>query len=136
MAGGTPAWEEAGLYFFGLDASKVEVDTNGPVALDAGAFNQLVEDEEGAVIVDVRTAEEIESGMIEGAVHIDSQLISSDIEIAVDNLPEDYSTPLLLYCEAGVRSRGAANDLMDYDYQQVYYLDSRPNIDADGNLIE
>ena len=136
MAGGTPAWEGAGKPLFGMDASDIEADADedGIVSIDATRFNELWED--GAVVVDVRTDSEVAGGMLSDAVHIDSNDISADVEAAAEALPEDKSTPLLIHCAAGVRAHGAAEALLDYGYENVYYLDGRANIDADGNLIE
>lgn len=137
MAGGTPVWEAFGYPLFGMEASAVEIERDdGIIAVNAREFNQLFATEEKAVIIDVRTASEIASGMLTGAVHIDSVQINADIASAVAKLPADKSTPLLIYCAAGVRSYSAGINLFQYGYENVYYLDGRPTIDAEGNLVE
>ena len=64
------------------------------------------ETNDGAVLIDVRTAEEYRDGHIDGSVNIPLDRISS-----VENTVKDKSTPLYVYCLSGGRSG-----------QAVYYL--------------
>ena len=69
----------------------------------------------GAIIVDVRTAEEYNEGHISGAINI-----------PVDNISEityDKDAKIIVYCASGVRSATAAKTLVDAGYTNIYNLD-------------
>lgn len=53
----------------------------------------------GAVLIDVRTAEEYRSGHIEGSINIPLDRIN-----AIENIAKDKSTPLYVHCYSGARS--------------------------------
>ena len=67
----------------------------------------------GAVLLDVREADEYRSGHIPGAWN----LPLSTIQTAT--LPEDLSTPLFVYCLSGGRSGRAVNYLKNAGYSYV-----------------
>ena len=64
------------------------------------------ETNDGAVLIDVRTAEEYRDGHIDGSVNIPLDRISS-----VENTVNDKSTPLYVYCLSGGRSGQAVSYL-------------------------
>jgi molybdopterin/thiamine biosynthesis adenylyltransferase/rhodanese-related sulfurtransferase len=70
----------------------------------------------GAVVVDVREADELASGKLPGAKHVPRGYLESRIEGAVP----DRSQHLILYCASGNRSAYAARTLVeDLGYEQV-----------------
>jgi molybdopterin/thiamine biosynthesis adenylyltransferase/rhodanese-related sulfurtransferase len=71
--------------------------------------------ERGAVLVDVREQDEVDQGIIPGAVHIPRGFLEMRIEDAV----RDHSTPLVVYCAGGVRSLFAAESLQQLGYTDV-----------------
>lgn len=75
---------------------------------------KLARETDGAVIIDVRDAEEYAQGHIPGAINIPAQ----DIEAILEKLP-DKSTPLFTYCLRGSRSRGMVRTLKAMGYTQV-----------------
>ena len=66
---------------------------------------------DGAVLIDVRTAEEYRDGHIDGSVNIPLDRISS-----VENTVKDKSTPLYVYCLSGGRSGQAVSYLKQIGY--------------------
>src|SRR5947209_5915350 len=79
----------------------------------AAAAEQLCN---GAVVVDVREAEEWAAGHIPGAKHVPKSYLETRIEGAVP----DRSQHLILYCASGSRSAWAARTLIeDLGYQNV-----------------
>ena len=71
---------------------------------------------EGTVVVDVREDGEWATGNVPGAVHIPR----SYLEMRIENVAPDRSTPVVLYCAAGLRSLYAAKTLIeDLGYQDV-----------------
>ena len=71
--------------------------------------------DEGAIVLDVRTIQEYESGHIVGAVNIPLDDLDS-ISYAKD-------TTLIVYCATGVRSHDAVLKLVDMGYTSLYELD-------------
>ena len=67
------------------------------------------------VIIDVRSAEEFQSGHIKGAINIPHTEIADRIASAVP----DKTTPLKLYCRSGRRVKAAINDLQKLDYNNL-----------------
>lgn len=68
-----------------------------------------------AVIIDVRSSEEYDTGHIEGAINIPVDNISS--------IDYDKETVIIVYCASGVRSANAAQTLIESGYKNVYNLD-------------
>jgi adenylyltransferase/sulfurtransferase len=70
------------------------------------------------VVIDVREQDEVEQGIIPGAVHIPRGYLESRIEQYVP----DLETPVVAYCAAGNRSAFAAETLQQMGYQHVTSL--------------
>ena len=75
----------------------------------------VMDRQEGAVILDVRTQEEYEEAHIAGAVLIPHDQIADQ---APSLLPDKEQT-LLVYCRSGNRSKTAAQALADLGYSDV-----------------
>jgi phage shock protein E len=73
------------------------------------------EQEQGAVLIDVREAEEFGQGHAQGALHLSKGLIELRIEDAVP----DTGTPIICYCGGGSRSALAADNLQKMGYTNV-----------------
>lgn len=75
----------------------------------------LMESEEDAVLLDVRTVEEFNDGHIPGAICIPNETIGS---AEIPELPEK-DRRILVYCRSGNRSKQAAQKLADLGYTNV-----------------
>jgi rhodanese-related sulfurtransferase len=86
-----------------------------------------------AVFVDVRDLNEVNLGMIAGAIHLDRGRLESKVEAAI---PRDAT--VVLYCAAGNRSALAAETLREMGYTDVVSLDSgfRGWVEAGGDIQE
>ena len=84
--------------------------------VDCITKNSLVS--EGAVLIDVRSSLEYESGNLKNSINIDVDAIENVIESKVS----DKNTKIILYCRSGNRSNTAANYLIDMGYTNVYDL--------------
>lgn len=69
----------------------------------------------GAVLIDVRTADEFASGALPGAKLIPH----GDIAARIAEVAPDKNTPVVLYCRSGRRSSIAQNELQALGYTQV-----------------
>jgi rhodanese-related sulfurtransferase len=99
---------------FGQSAGKVVYKE-----LEPAAFRQTLQKTPGAVLLDVRTAEEYEEGHLAQARNVDYK--RDDFRRQVGKL--DKSKPYFVYCKAGVRSEKAADIMKELGFRQVYTLD-------------
>lgn len=86
--------------------------------LSVEEFKSLIASNPGQIL-DVRTMEEIQTGMIDGASHID--FYSADFEAKLSALQKDQ--PVYVYCAAGGRSGKAMKKMMELEFTEVYNLD-------------
>jgi rhodanese-related sulfurtransferase len=86
-----------------------------------------------AKFVDVRDLNEVNLGMIPGAIHLDRGRLESKVE---ETIPRDAT--IVLYCAAGNRSALAAETLREMGYTDVSSLDSgfRGWVEAGGDIQE
>src|SRR5579864_4429005 len=70
------------------------------------------------VVIDVREQDEVEQGIIPGAIHIPRGFLESRVEQYVP----DYDTPIVAYCASGNRSAFAAETLQQMGFKQVSSL--------------
>ncbi|MDO9623329.1 MAG: rhodanese-like domain-containing protein [Pseudomonas sp.] len=69
----------------------------------------------GAVLIDVRTAEEFAAGALPGASRIGHEQITGQITALVP----DKNTPIVLYCRSGRRSAIAQDSLAQLGYRNL-----------------
>ncbi len=85
------------------------------VTLDAQEFATK---SKAGTVLDVRTADEVAQGKIEGALEID--FYSPDFLDQVNQISKDQE--VYLYCAVGARSEEAARLLIQQGYTKVYHL--------------
>lgn len=83
-----------------------------------GDFKKILEEKQTAVLLDVRTAAEVDQGYIAGAQHID--ISSNSFRDEINKL--DKSKPVLVYCRSGRRSAAAMRYMRDNGFAEVYNL--------------
>jgi len=71
---------------------------------------------QGALLVDVRSAEEFSAGHVEGAVNIPH----TDVEQRLAEFGEDRAREIVLYCRSGHRSGLAQESLKALGYTRVF----------------
>lgn len=87
--------------------------------LSATAFAEQVKTTAGALIIDVRTAEEFNEGHLENAFNID--WTGNDFEQQTASL--DKGKPIFVYCLSGARSAQAAEFLRSKGFKTVYNME-------------
>ena len=86
--------------------------------VSADVFQRKLSETTNAVILDVRTPEEVADGYIEGAINIDFR--SPDFQTKISEL--DKSVPYMVYCASGGRSGDAATLMKELKFKEVYDL--------------
>ena len=85
------------------------------VNITAEKAKQIMDTEEGYIILDVRTQEEYDQGHIPGAI-----VISHDeIEEKAEEVLTDKKQLILVYCRSGRRSKLAAEALAELGYTNI-----------------
>ncbi len=110
---------------FGQSAGKVVYKE-----LEPAAFQKTLQKTPGAVLLDVRTAEEYGEGHLAQARNVDYK--RDDFRQQVGQL--DKSKPYFVYCKAGMRSEKAADIMKELGFRQVYTLDGGIDEWEDENL--
>jgi len=86
--------------------------------IPAEDFQIKMTEAENAIILDVRTPEELMAGYIEGASNVDFR--ADDFQSKLDSL--DKNSTYLVYCASGGRSRNAADMMKELGFKTVYDL--------------
>ena len=90
---------------------------------------EMMDWEDGHVVVDVRRQDEYDAGHIPGAILIPNESIGTE---QLEELP-DLDQVILIYCRSGNRSKQAAQKLFDIGYTNVYEFGGI--IDWDGEIV-
>ena len=83
--------------------------------ITAEEAKQIMDGEEGYVILDVRTQEEYDQGHIPGAIVISHEEIAEKAEEVLT----DKDQLILVYCRSGRRSKIAAEALVELGYTNI-----------------
>ena len=85
------------------------------VNITAEEAKQIMDSEEGYIILDVRTREEYDQGHIPGAIVISHE----EIEEKAEQVLTDKEQLILVYCRSGRRSKIAAEALVELGYTNI-----------------
>ena len=85
------------------------------VNITAEEAKQIMDNEEGYIILDVRTQEEYDQGHIPGAIVISHE----EIEEKAEDVLTDKDQLILVYCRSGRRSKIAAEALVELGYTNI-----------------
>ena len=85
------------------------------VNITAEEAKQIMDTEEGYIILDVRTQEEYDQGHIPGAIVISHEEIAEKAEQVLT----DKDQLILVYCRSGRRSKIAAEALVELGYTNI-----------------
>ncbi len=85
------------------------------VNITAEEAKQIMDSEDGYIILDVRTQEEYDQGRIPGAILIPD----TEIEARAEEVLTDKDQLILVYCRSGRRSKIAAEALVELGYTNI-----------------
>ena len=85
------------------------------VNITAEEAKEIIDSEEGYIILDVRTQEEYDQGHIPGATQISHEEIAEKAE----GVLTDKNQLILVYCRSGRRSKIAAEALVELGYTNI-----------------
>ena len=83
--------------------------------ITAEEAKEIMDSEEGYIILDVRTREEYDEGHIPGAILIPN----TEIEEKAEDVLTDKNQLILVYCRSGRRSKIAAEALAELGYTNI-----------------
>lgn len=91
-----------------------------------------LENDDNAVVLDVRTDDEVADGIIENAIHID---IYRGQEFIAEIEELDKSKNYYVYCRSGNRSGQACNIMEQLGFENAYNLEGGI-LEWEGDLVE
>ena len=103
------------LLLTGCSVEKGEKDVAEYEMITAQQAKEIMDTQEGYVILDTRTEEEYEQGHIPGAIVISHE----EIKEKAESVLTDKDQLILVYCRSGRRSKLAAQDLVELGYTNV-----------------
>ena len=103
------------LFLAGCMVTKTSETSGSYKTISSKEAQQMIEEHKDALILDVRTAAEYESGHIPNAVNLSNEDIQAG---KVDSL-KDKSQLIMVYCRSGNRSRQASQKLAELGYTNV-----------------
>ena len=103
------------LFLAGCMVTKKSETSSSYKTISSTEAQQMIEDNKDALILDVRTAAEYESGHIPNAVNLSNEDIQAG---KVDSL-KDKSQLIMVYCRSGNRRLQAAQKLAELGYTNV-----------------
>jgi len=107
------------LLFAGVARAQQPANPDGPVELNAKAFRDRSATEPNAVILDVRTPEEVREGTVPGAKVIDFH--ASDFAARIGKL--DKNKTYFVYCKSGGRSSRAVDLMKSSGFKHIHSLE-------------
>ncbi len=106
--------------------TEVVIDIAPLLRHQVGAMTAKSLIKKGAVLLDVRSAEEFEQGHLEGALH----MAHTDILTKIETLVTNKEQAIVVYCSAAKKSAQAVETLVKLGYTKVYNLGSMQNFTA------
>lgn len=99
-----------------VNTSEAQMQAGSYTHIDQETAKQMMANEDGHIIVDVRSKDEYAAGHIPGAICIPNESITNT---QPEELP-DLDQVILVYCRSGNRSRQASEKLAAMGYTNVY----------------
>ncbi len=118
------------ITIFTLLMSSCSKDEKENLSLKPLDFKEKINIVTDAVLLDVRTPDEVQKGHLKGALNFDFQ--SPQFTILMEGL--DKEKPYLVYCASGVRSGKAADLMRGKGFMTVYTLEGGLNAWKDQGL--
>jgi len=102
-----------------INVNFVQLKSKGMADLTQNDWTKQLEQDSDAVILDVRTAEEVEIGRIPNAMHIDIY----QGQVFIDEIKKlDKSKKYYVYCRAGARSAQACAVMNQLGFENAFNL--------------
>ena len=87
--------------------------SSGYETIDTNKALELID--KGAIVIDVRSADEYNEGHIKGAINIPVD--------EIDSISYKKDKTIIVYCASGIRSEKAVKRLVELGYTSLYNLD-------------
>lgn len=103
------------LFLYACGQETENIQEVGYMNITAQQAKEIMDSQEGYIILDTRTQEEFETGHIPGAI-----VISHDeVKEKAEEILTDKNQLILVYCRSGRRSKLAAEDLVELGYTNI-----------------
>lgn len=112
------AYSEGQLLFAGQDYQVYVLETESVRQSRIKAPAALEKQQNGALVIDVRSKEDYDARHIRGAVHMEPDQVAKELP----SLCEDRECEIIFYCQTGKRSQEALETAQALGYLNVYNL--------------
>jgi UPF0176 protein len=90
--------------------------------VDAEQFN-LLSNDPGTVVIDMRNHYEYEVGHFENAIEVPSDTFREQLPMAVDMMKEEKNKNIIMYCTGGIRCEKASAYMLYKGFKNVFHLE-------------
>ena len=128
LEGGFNAWRKSNPIIVGPNTNTLDyqpLQKKGSIPFPTFAS---IQKKGAAIILDVRTNQEVADGMVQNAVHIPLETLDRELPQA------SKSQMIVAYCSNGFRARSAYDVLLKHGFQQAYYVNVGIIIKKDGSF--
>ena len=87
--------------------------------IDKKEMQEILQNNENAILLDVRSPQEFEEGHFPGAINIPNY----ELYYKAPRKIKDKETIIIAYCTLGLRSKKSAKILKKMGYKNIYHLD-------------
>lgn len=98
--------------------STASIQTSEPQVIQKESAEELMDNSKEILIIDVRDADEYEKNHIRNAINIPYE----EIEQHLEELIPYQDKPIIIYCQAGKRSKIAAEKLEKLGFTKIYVI--------------
>lgn len=107
------------LFSIAMEVNSQTANTEVITNLSSEQFKEKITEDKNAIIIDLRTDDELGKGQIPGAVQIDYLGKNFDTQIAALDKNKTY----YVYCQGGGRSADAAQYMEKQGFKKVFNLE-------------
>ncbi len=113
-------------------AKQTDNKTGNPafISISSDEAMRMMEENEGFILLDVRTMEEYKEAHIKDAICIPNETIDESVSSTLN----DKEQLIFVYCRSGRRSKEAAQKLVNMGYTKIY--DIGGIVDWKGEIVE
>jgi len=90
--------------------------------VNADQFN-LLADEPGTVVIDMRNHYEYEVGHFKNAIELPSDTFREQLPMAVEMMKENKEKNIIMYCTGGIRCEKASAYMLHHGFKNVFHLE-------------
>lgn len=106
----------------GIDDPNFNIENRGKY-LNAAQFNELIEKNPDALVLDMRNHYEFEVGHFNSAIEVPSDTFREQLPMAIEIAKGHENKPVVMYCTGGIRCEKASAWMLHNGFKDVYHIE-------------